>query len=375
WGGTHNFKFGYQLNRLSNDIFQRWNQPAVLLYPAQLYAAGGSTGFANCAALVAAHQTPSDPTGSRYGDPAGSACTGTYGYAYVQDYGSYGYATSFNHGFFLQDSWTIGKGVTITAGFRLEKEYLPGETTANDFPAKPIQFGWGDKLAPRLGLAWDVLKNGKLKVFGGYGVFNDVMKLNLAISSFGGQYWHNCAYALDTANLGSIVPAFDNAGRYCSGPDASSQANWTGGTTPAGLTFLENQNFRTFPTTCATCTSTQEGVAPGLKPYRQHESVLGADYQLSKNLALETRWDRRRLDHAIEDSAIFNPNIGETFVIVNPGEGSDKTFDGFYNFLYGVSSGCTAITTPSCPDNIPAQRNYDGVEVRLTKAYTNHWAG
>src|SRR5207245_2617810 len=67
--------------------------------------------------------------------------------------------------------------------------------------------------------------------------------------------------------------------------------------------------------------------------------------------------------------------IGETFVIVNPGEGSDKTFDGFYNFLYGVSSGCTAITTPSCPDNIPAQRNYDGLELRLTKAYSSHWAG
>ena len=29
WWGTHNFKFGYQLNRLSNDIFQRFNQPFV----------------------------------------------------------------------------------------------------------------------------------------------------------------------------------------------------------------------------------------------------------------------------------------------------------------------------------------------------------
>ncbi len=143
------------------------------------------------------------------------------------------------------------------------------------------------------------------------------------------------------------------------------------------MTFLENQNFRTFPTTCGTCTATQEGVVPGLKPYRQHESVLGADYQLSKNLALEARWDRRRLDHAIEDSAIFNPVIGsETFVIVNPGQGVNKTFEGFYNFLYGTSSNCVT-STPTCtvPNNIPAQRNYDGVEVRLTKANTSHWAG
>lgn len=372
WAGTHNFKFGYQLNQLSNAIYQRWNEPEVNLFvgTAVPYAAQGSVGATNCAQFTNPLPPAPPPNGRGY-----SGCFGLYGWAQVQDYGSGGYALSHNHGFFFQDSWTLSRGLTINAGLRIEKENLPAENQPSGAPSNPINFGWGDKIAPRLGVAWDVFRNGKMKVFGGYGVVNDVMKLNLAISSFGGQYWQNCAYALDTANLSTIVPAFDSTGRYCSGPNSASQANWAGGTTPAGLTFLENQNFRTFPTTCGTCTATQEGVAPGLKPYRQHESTLGTDYQLTRNLALEARWDRRRLDHAIEDSAIFNPAIGETFVIVNPGQGTNKGFDSFYNFLYPNSpTTCNASSTPACPNNIPAQRNYDGLEVRLTKAYTHNWA-
>ena len=37
----------------------------------------------------------------------------------------------------------------------------------------------------------------------------------------------------------------------------------------------------------------------------------------------------------------MNPNIGETFVIVNPGQGVNNTYNGFYNFLYGLQSRTT----------------------------------
>jgi hypothetical protein len=375
WKGTHNFKFGYQLNRLSNDLSQRWNEGYVQLFPGSGGLAAGTafspatpTGAANCAALEA-------QDGLATGD-----CQGKYGYLNVQDFGSLGKATSFNHGLFAQDAWTIGRGVTINAGIRFDREYLPGEAQpGTNVPSHPINFGWGDKVAPRLGAAWDVFRDGKMKVFGSYGVFYDIMKLNLAISSFGGQYWQNCFYGLDTTNLAGIAPAYVN-GRDCVGPSASSEATWVGGGTPAGLTFLENQNFRTFPTTCATCSATEEGVAPGLKPYRQHESVFGVDYQIAKTLAFEARWDRRRLDHVIEDSAIANgANGSETFVIVNPGQGINSTFTGFCNFLYGAgaSTGCVPTAGGNYPPNnvIPAARSYDGIEFRLTKINSQHWFG
>jgi hypothetical protein len=362
WKGTHNLKLGYQLNRLNNSIAQRYNVPLVQYFVggAAFYTPFGPVGTANCAAVEAADGT--------------STCQGKYGYVNVLDYGSGGQAISFNHSFFVQDSWSIARGITINYGLRVEKEYLPAENQPAGGITHPINFSWGDKIAPRIGIAWDPMRNGKMKIFGGYGQFYDQMKLNLAISSFGGQYWSNCYYALDTANVASIAPAYTSNNRYCGGigTTSASPANWGSGGTPGGLTFLENNNFRTNPTTCSTCTVTEEGVAPGLKPYKQHEYTVGIDYQIKPTLAFEARYDRRRLDHVIEDSALVNPAIGETFVIVNPGQGVNSSYDKFYNFLYGVTnSNCGS----ACPPTIPAQRNYDGLELRLTKAPTKHLAG
>jgi hypothetical protein len=379
WFGTHNFKFGYQLTRNSNILDQHYNAPDVNFYvgnggPAA-YEPSSDVGANNCAAI---EKATAGSTGN-----ATVGCQGKYGYISVEDFGSKGHAISYDHGLYAQDSWTIGKGLTIDYGVRLDKEYLPGEalgavTASGQSLAKPIDFSWADKIAPRIGAAWDVYRNGKLKLFGDYGKFYDIMKLNLAISSFGGQYWQNCYYALNTANLSTINPVFNTAGRYCSGDAPNSTTNFNGSTTvPAGLTFIESQDFRAFPTTCSTCSPVQEGVAPGLKPYQQHESVAGADYQLSHTVALEVRYDRRRLDRVIEDSSIASSATGsETFVVVNPGYGSNATFSGFCSFLYGAGAKDCASNAGVPPNGtIPAARSYDGVEVRLNKAMSNHWFG
>jgi hypothetical protein len=373
--GTHNLKFGYQLHRNSNYIFQGYNAPFVEIYPGTTtpYSPQGQVGKTNCATVEAQYMA-AEPI-SNYVDGAAQnyGCVGTYGTVNVNDFGSGGAAIGYNHSFYVQDAWTIAKGVTINAGLRVEREYLPAEDQPTTQKiTQPINFGWGDKVAPRIGAAWDVRGNGKMKVFGGYGEYYDQMKLNVAISSYGGQYWQECWYALMEPNYADIVPVLNSSNRYCVGQNSSSPANF-GGTTPAGITFLENINNRAWPTTCATCSSTEEGTAPGLKPYAQHDSDIGVDYQISPNLAFEGRWDRRRLDHVIEDSAIYNPAVGETFVIVNPGQGVNSTFTGFYNFLYGAPADCSF----GCPPNktIPAARSYDGIELRLTRAVSHNWMG
>ena len=376
WMGTHNFKFGYQLNRLKNKISQTYSEPDVQLFVGQSsYSVLSATGAANCVNQFVWTPDPSNPAQA-------TDCAGQYGYATVSDFGTGGDVTSFNHGLFAQDAWTIGRGLTLNLGVRFDKEYLPASTTSG-LKTNPIAFGWGAKVAPRIGVAWDVFRDGKLKIFGDYGKFFDIMKLNVAISSFGGQYWNDCVYALDTSSLNTIVPALNAAGRFCVGKDAqdtATGANWAGGSAPAGLTFIENINARTFPTTCSTCSLTSTGVTPGLKPFSQHEFVAGFDYELLKSLALEVRYDRRRLDAAIEDSSIYS-NGSETFVIGNPGLGVQRTFDSFYNFLYDPANNPSYVQPP-CSGNgcvpqhmIPAARSYDGVEFRLTTTSHTRWAG
>jgi hypothetical protein len=323
WLGTHNFKFGYQMNRVSNDIWQLNNEPVVQLFPDATYYA---------------YTQPNQ--------------TGTYGYFLVFDQGTKGQATSWNHSFFAQDAWTLGKGVTVNAGIRIEKESLPDENGATGLPSTPINFGWGDKIAPRIGAAWDVFRDGKMKIFGSYGVFTDNMKLNLAISSFGGQWWNNCAYQLNDSTVTDIVPIPDANQRYCTsgfGFDPTAPAFLA--PQPAGTvpnTFIENINYRG-----------TEGAVSGLKPYRQHESVFGADYKLNRDLAVEVRWDRRRIDHVIEDAGYFVEG-SEVFSVLNPGEGLDST---------------NAVCGSACPPNVKPARSYDGLEFRLNKAPSRNWSG
>ena len=352
--GLHNLKVGYQLNHQGYQIRQLYNSALVQLF----YGVGYSplpSNQPNCSAIEATNNVRYNQSGSGTAanptqiDP--TICRGNYGYAVIREFtNGNGAVTENNHGIYVQDAWTVGHGLTLNLGIRLEKEAVP---SFNLYPSG-IDFGFGGKVAPRLGGAWDVFQNGKLKLFGSYGVFNDVFKLNLAIGSFGGNYWHNCYYALDDRTYTGIQPIRDANGHYCSG---NGQANFAGGTTPGNLRFIENQDFRIAANDPAN--PVKPGVDPNLKPFRQHEAVFGADYQISRNWSFESRWTRRRVDHAIEDTGIQTVN-GEAFPISNPGEGIDRQ---------------PVPNCPTCPNQPKAARAYDGVEFRFTKVASKHWFG
>ncbi len=93
-------------------------------------------------------------------------------------------------GLFVQDTWSATNKLTLNLGLRSENEKVPAYTTANnDYGQYPIQFGFGDKIAPRLGAAYDLKGDGKWKIYGSWGMFYDIFKLDLGQQSFGGAKW------------------------------------------------------------------------------------------------------------------------------------------------------------------------------------------
>ena len=226
--GTHNFKFGYALNRDSNKIAQGFNEPEIQIFTggtnAASYGAQTPTGVANCTAIEAKDKIA--PANGCQG-PYGTSCSTT---------------TAPAEGHQLQPQHL--RSGFLDCGPWPDPRCRCPRSSRSSSPAKRL--GWRSFRRSRStsagatrslrasGAAWDVFRDGKMKVFGSYGVFNDQMKLNVAISSFGGQYWHNCAYALNTPEPYRRSPViYDSNHRYCNGPNAGSKPT-SPATTPAG---------------------------------------------------------------------------------------------------------------------------------------------
>ena len=353
WAGVHNFKFGYGfMHGTADELVGVYNTAQIYVAYNVPYVPQSQIGQANCKAIVAANLQKYGVAG---GNADGTACQGLWGTINVRDLiSASGKVGGWNHSMYAQDAWSINKYLTLNVGLRLDKENLPSYNSLPGFNG--ISFGWGDKLAPRLGAAYDVLHNGKLKVYGSFGYFYDIMKYNLPQGSFGGAYWHDCVYAFDSPDYTGIIPKRDSQGHYCP---------LGGGNTPAVGTipnarFIENYDYRepaNDPNQIGSLGKTGL-VDPNLKPMKQHVITIGAAWELRHNMVFEPIYTRSRLDRTIEDTGVITSD-GEVYYITNPG--------------FGVNAKVPNCT--GCPPNPKAVRDYDGVELRLTKRFSQDWFG
>ncbi len=346
--GSHTFKAGYSWSTQSNQVNVSANGNVVDLVWGQQYTPLTST--TACDAIIAQNATTFGGSGF---------CGGQYGYFFTgsNTVSNTGSTKQTAQAVYMQDAWTVGRGLTLNLGVRFDSESLPAYDPTR-FPS--LNFGWGQKVAPRLGAAYDLLHNGKVKVYASYGKFYDIMKMNLARGSFGSDYWHQCVYTLDFTDYTTITPTLNQL----AGCPASGQA--------PGVSvgrFIENVDFR------ATKADPRDpAIDTHMSPMSQHEFVTGVDWAITPAWSLETRYSRKRLDKAIEDMSITD-NLG--FYIGNPGS---KFADVLHRpVVIPDASGNNYLTTvpfcAECPGVVPAIRRYDGVEFRLSHRATKNWYG
>ena len=172
-GGQHVFKTGMRFERFANDVLDGAAKPVVTIQ-----------------------------WGQKYTDTNGVTQAGNYGYYFVNQTGTIGQVHSNNYSLWLQDTWDVGSRLTLNLGVRVENEYIPSYKNQEEFPdALDIKFDFKDKIAPRLGFAYDVKGDGKWKAYGSYGWYYDITKLELPRGSFGGDHWVNYYWTLDTADF------------------------------------------------------------------------------------------------------------------------------------------------------------------------------
>lgn len=273
---------------------------------------------------------------------------GTYGYYGVRGnnvtgpYGDFYKAYSNRWAFYLQDSWTVADRITVNFGVRTESEYIPSYATGNpDFEnLKPIEFSFSEKLAPRLGVVYDVFGDSSLKVFGSLGWFYDVMKLEMASGSYGGTKWKSTYYSLDTYEWDKI-----GLNNYFPG-----RKLFTGNA--QGTLDFRAPSF--------------DSTDPDMKPMSMREISLGAEKKLREDLSLSVRFVNKHLLWAIEDIGVLLPD-GEHYYTTNPG-------GDFINKKYAEAraNGLIPASAPDCPK---AKREYYGFNIALDKRFSNNWLG
>jgi hypothetical protein len=302
--GSHLIKGGWGVRRQENDVEKAYPGGYVYIFWGQPF-----------------HSTVTGEDG-----------IGQYGYYQVNDLGTRGDVVAYIQNIYLQDAWTITPRLTLNLGIRTENEKIP--TFRPDIAQYAFQFGFADKIAPRLGAAYDVRGDGLMKLSATWGRYFDWTKYEIARGSFGGDLWHQYYRSLDTLDIGSI--------NLSNMPGRDLWGSSTG--------------FRDLRSTSIGNTD------PNIKPMSQDSFTAGFDYQFMPTTVLGIHYVHNQLNDTIEDMGSL-VNGDSVYVIGNPGGGQNTL---------------TPASYPAFTANFPTpkpKRQYDAMEVSLERRFSKNWFG
>ena len=325
--GQHAIKAGFRFERIGNDVYTGRLEPQINLYWDSLYARNDT----------------------------GEQVTGKYGY-YVVSKGVVltGKIHSDNWALFLQDSWSPTSRLTINAGVRAESEKVPFYSAGQE--GKGLNFSFSDKIAPRVGFAWDVTGNGRWKAYGSFGRYYDITKLEMPRGSFGGEKWISYAWTLDTFDWKSISCQEGQTG--CPGKFIE-QTIWRFGSNEVDPS-IDDVHKKYFGVS-------GNWIDPDIKPVQAQEITAGLDHEINSVSSIGVRYVHKWITRTIEDFGWNEPGLGEFYIIGNPGDGAW----GDQKFLWGPDKLFKTGTFVPMPKPV---RKYDALEFTFKKRLAQRWA-
>lgn len=266
-------------------------------------------------------------------------------------FGTKGVGQNTNQSIYVQDKIQFGRRITINAGVRFESEDLPSFNGL----APPIKFGWGDKIAPRIGFAIGLNEAGTAKIWGSYGKFYDRLKFELPRGSFGGDFYRWDYFEIfagspnwRTYTIPQIIGSYaDNAGGTCPTVNAP--------IAPGALSVCQ-YDYRIASNSAVTTIYTG-AVDPNLKPFQQDEFTVGFQQEFARNYIVGSRFTWKDVKSAIEDAGILTPDGSEAYIIGNPGSGLHLQ----------------TLQTLGYTKSVKPQRNYRAIEVSLDRRLANNF--
>jgi len=253
------------------------------------------------------------------------------------------------HAGYVNDSWALGKHVTVNLGLRWEQQRLVGNQTQRLF---------NDMWSPRIGFVLDPKGNRKTKFYANYGRYAFVLPLDAAIRALSaeddvlGAYWA-------PASTTTGCPAGTPAGASCVVMDSSGKPDYANIFKPGSSTLL-NMATGGIGNPVNVGLSGGEPFAPGTRMEYTDEYVAGFQHEFHNGIVFGVRYIDRRLKRVIEDQggisveqfiALANNGGGLNYFIGNPNAKQD-IFVNPNEITFGLGTNFT--TSQQTQANLPA---------------------
>jgi outer membrane receptor protein involved in Fe transport len=224
-----------------------------------------------------------------------------------------------NDAAFIHDQFKLRPNLQFNLGVRWERQsmtsargvFVASLTDLSDTETVD-EFVLDNNWAPRLGVVWDPLNNGRSKLYAYAGRFYEAVPLDINIRALNGEDYIISTYRFVGGIAddswynpnGNPIPAAVREGPVSSAPSAG----W----------------YKSAATVLTQATATP--LDRNLKAQYQDEYIVGGEYQFGVVWSAGVRLVNRELKRVIEDFGTFadasDPSLLTGYIIGNPGEGS-----------------------------------------------------